>query len=172
MTNSNQNMTDTSPERVALLLDRMDITNVLCHYGSTIDRCSIDTSEDAFAFLADWLTEDVVVDYGVGGIHRGCDAWIAFVRQSAPLMGRTLHLYTNFIISVNDDTAHALFNVQATHIWAGESGPRFLIAGGTFEHDLRRTTSGWRIYHITLNAIFNNDPTGKLAELFPGVPSS
>jgi hypothetical protein len=43
-----------------------------------------------------------------------------------------------------------------------------LIAGGTFEHDLRRTESGWRIYHIVLNSFFNNDPTGKLAELFPG----
>jgi SnoaL-like domain len=172
MTNSNQNRTDTSPERLALLLDRMDITDVLCHYGSAIDRCSVDTSKAAFAFLADCLTEDVVVDYGVGGMHRGRDAWIAFVRQTAPHMGRTLHLYTNFIISVDNDTAHAIFNVQATHMWEGESGPRFLIAGGTFEHDLRRTAGGWRIYHIVLNAFFNNDPTGKLAELFPGSPPS
>ena len=44
--------------------------------------------------------------------------------------------------------------------------------GGTFEHDLRRTAGGWRIYHIVLNAIFNNDPTGELAELFPGPPQS
>jgi hypothetical protein len=49
---------------------------------------------------------------------------------------------------------------------------RRLIAGGTFENDLRRTSDGWRISHIVLNAFFNNDPSGKLAELFPQPASS
>lgn len=166
------NTFDTSPQRVALLLDRMDITDVLCQYGRAIDRCSVDTSDAAFTFLADCLSEDVVVDYGAGGQHQGRDNWIAFVRQSAPLMGRTLHLYTNFVIKVDGDIAHALFNVQATHTWEGDTVPRFLVAGGTFEHDLRRTDSGWRINHIVLNAFYNNDPSNKLAELFPAPPST
>jgi SnoaL-like domain len=172
MANEKQNRVDISTERLALMLDRMDITDVLCRYGSAIDRCSADQSDATFALLADCLSEDVVVDYGVGGMHKGLDAWIAFVRQSAPRMGRTLHLYTNFLINVDGDTAHAVFNVQATHTWESERGPRFLIAGGTFEDDLRRTANGWRISHITLNALYNNDPTGKLAELFPGAPPS
>jgi hypothetical protein len=171
MAQEQQNRLDTTPERLGLLLDRMDITDVLYRYGNAIDRCSVDQSDDTFSLLGSCLTEDVVVDYGVGGIHTGRDAWLNFTRQSAPHMGRTLHLYTNFLITVNGDEAHALFNVQATHTWGSATGPRFLIAGGTFENDLRRTPDGWRISHIILNAFFNNDPTNKLAELFPP-PSS
>ena len=108
MASEKHNMADISPERLALLLDRMDITDVLCRYGSIIDRCSVDQSDATLALLADCLTGDVEVDYGVGGMHKGLDAWIAFVEQSAPRMGRTLHLYTNFLINVDGDTAHAL----------------------------------------------------------------
>ncbi len=154
-----------------LLLDRTEITDVFYRYGRAIDRCSVDQSEAAFALLADCLTEDVVVDYGVGGIHTGRENWINFVKQTAPRMGRTLHLYTNVLVTVNGNTAQASCNVQATHIWEESNGPRFLIAGGTFENDFRRTPAGWRISKIVLNAFFNNDPTGKLAELFAGPPS-
>jgi len=172
MTQEQQNRVDTSPERLQLLLDRMDITDVFYRYGRAIDRCSVDQTEEAFTLLADCLSEDVVVDYGVGGIHTGRESWINFVKQAAPRMGRTLHLYTNVLVTVDADNAHANCNVQATHMWEDEGGPRFLIAGGTFENDFCRTSSGWRISKIVLNAFFNNDPTGKLAELFPGLPPS
>jgi hypothetical protein len=172
MTYEQQNRVDISAERQALLLDRMEITDVLYHYGRAIDRCSVDQTDETLALLAACLTEDVVVDYGVGGIHTGCENWVHFVRQIAPRMGRTLHLYTNVLIVVDGDQAHASCNVQATHVWEDATGPRFLIAGGTFEDDFRRTPTGWRISNIVLNAFFNNDPTGKLGELFPSPSSS
>ena len=167
-----QNRANTSPEGLALLLDRMEITDVFYRYGRAIDRCSVDQTDENLVLLADCLTEDVVVDYGVGGIHTGRDAWINFVRLSAPRMGRTLHLYTNVLVAVDGDTAHASCNVQATHMWEDGAGPRFLIAGGTFENDFSRTPTGWRINKIVLNAFFNNDPSSKLRELFPSPPSS
>jgi hypothetical protein len=172
MANEQQNRIDISPERLALLLDRMDIADVLYRYGKAIDRCSVDQSDETFSLLAGCLADDVTADYGPGGMYTGIDAWIAFVRQTASRMGRTLHLYTNLLITVDGDEAHLTCNVQATHMWESERGPRFLIAGGTFEDDLRRTRDGWRISHIVLNAYFNNDPTGKLAELFPSPASS
>lgn len=172
MTYEQQNRVDISPERLALLLDRMEITDVLYRYGRAIDRCSVDQTDETLALFAACLAEDVVVDYGVGGIHIGSENWINFMRQTAPRMGRTLHLYTNVLIIVNGDQAHASCNVQATHVWEGPIGPRFLIAGGTFEDDFRRTPTGWRISKIVLNAFFNNDPTGKLGELFPSPSSS
>jgi SnoaL-like domain len=172
MANQQQNNVDISPERMVLLLDRMDITDVLYRYGKAIDRCAVDQSDETFSLLASCLTEDVVVDYGPGGIHSGRDAWIAFTKQTASHMGRTLHLYTNPLVTVDGNEAHVTCNVQATHMWESERGPRFLIAGGTFEDDLRRTSDGWRISHIVLNAFFNNDPSGKLAELFPQPASS
>src|SRR5947209_12851399 len=145
MASEKHNMADISPERLALLLDRMDITDVLCRYGSIIDRCSVDQSDATLALLADCLTGDVEVDYGVGGMHKGLDAWIAFVEQSAPRMGRTLHLYTNFLINVDGDTAHAVFNVQVSHTWERERVLRVLITCGTFENDLRSTVIGMHI---------------------------
>lgn len=172
MTHEQQSRADTSPERLALLLDRMEITDVFYHYGRAIDRCSVDQTEETFALLADCLMEGVVVDYGVGGMYTGRESWINFVKQTAPRMGRTLHLYTNVLIAVDGDIAHASCNVQATHMWEDGGGPRFLIAGGTFENDFCRTSTGWRVSKIVLNAFFNNDPTGKLAELFPGPPPS
>lgn len=171
MTQEQQNRGNISPERLELLLDRMDITDVFYRYGRAIDRCSVDQSEETFALLADCLSEDVMVDYGVGGTYAGHENWINFVKQTAPRMGRTLHLYTNVLVTVEGDTASASCNVQATHMWEDRGGPRFLVAGGTFENDFRRTPGGWRISKIVLNAFFNNDPTGKLAELFAGPPS-
>lgn len=151
-----------------LLLDRMEVTDVFYRYGRAIDRCSVDHSEEAFAFLAECLTEDVVVDYGVGGRHVGRENWLNFVKQTAARMGRTLHLYTNVLVTVQGDRAQASCNVQATHVWEEAGGPRFLLAGGMFENVFTRTADGWRISQIDLHAFFNNDPSGKLAELFPG----
>lgn len=161
------NYGDSSPERLTLLLDQMEITDVFYRYGRAIDRCSIDQTEEAFALLADCLDEDVVVDYGVGGVHTGRETWINFVKNTAARMGRTLHLYTNVLVTLEGDRANANCNVQATHVWDEGGEPRFLIAGGMFENEFSRTSSGWRISKIVLHAFFNNDPSGKLAELFP-----
>ena len=60
MANEQQNRMDIPPERLALLLDRMDITDVLYRYGKAIDRCSVDQSDETFSLLASCLTEDVV----------------------------------------------------------------------------------------------------------------
>src|SRR5579863_5103133 len=125
MTQEQHNRINPSPERLALLLDQMEITDVFYRYGRAIDRCSVDQSEEAFARLADCLSEDVVVDYGVGGLHTGRASWINFVKQTAPRMGRTLHLYTNVLVTVEGDNAHASCNVQATHMWEDRNGPRF-----------------------------------------------
>ena len=172
MTQKQQNHGDPSAERLALLFDRMEITDVFYRYGRAIDRCSVDQTEETFALLAECLSEDVVVDYGPGGTHTGRENWINFVRHSAPRMGRTLHLYTNVLVTVEGDKAQASCNVQATHVWEDGGEPRFLIAGGTFENHFSRTSTGWRISKIVLHAFFNNDPTGKLAELFPGTTPS
>jgi hypothetical protein len=166
MTQHQYNQGDPSPERLSLLLDRAEITDVFSRYGRGIDRCSVEQSEEAFVFLADCLVEDVVVDYGVGGMHIGRENWITFVKSTAAHMGRTLHLYTNVLVTVEGDQAHASCNVQATHMWEEGGGPRFLIAGGMFENEFSRTATGWQISRIVLHALFNNDPSGKLAELF------
>jgi hypothetical protein len=105
MTNQQQNRMDISPERVALLLDRMDITDVLYRYGKAIDRCSVDQSDETFALLASCLTDDVVIDYGPGGIHKRS------YRQTGGVVCST-SLGLNLDFNADPPTTHARRNLD------------------------------------------------------------
>lgn len=116
--------------------DRADITEVLLRYATGIDRRDWETFRTAF-------TEDCVLDYGDIGSFSGVDAVTAFMDQSHAMAGHTMHRLSNFVITLDGDTATARTYVDGLILAADNASG--VNAVGFYDDDLVRTDQGWRI---------------------------
>jgi hypothetical protein len=150
------------------LLDREAVIEACYRYAAAVDATTRDQSDETFADYAGTMTEDCVVDYGAFGRFDNRDAWIEFARGLAARAGLSQHLYANFFVQVDGDTARATFNAQALHFW-GDRPPaeQLLVATAIFENRLRRTADGWRLTQVQPNIQFAHDPGGGAQRMFP-----
>jgi hypothetical protein len=105
----------TSPED---LVERQAVIDACYAYAAAVDRTAREPTDDAFVAYADTMTEDCVVDYGPFGRFESRDDWLAFARGLATRAGLCQHLYANFVVTIDGDTARAVFNAQALHFWS------------------------------------------------------
>ena len=163
-------MSGANDEQDALrhLLDREAVIEACYRYAAAVDATTRDQSDETFADYAGTMTEDCVVDYGAFGRFDNRDAWIEFARGLAARAGLSQHLYANFFVQVDGDTARATFNAQALHFW-GDRPPaeQLLVATAIFENRLRRTADGWRLTQVQPNIQFAHDPGGGARRMFP-----
>jgi hypothetical protein len=157
-----------SAESLEALVDRQAVIDACYAYAAAVDRTARDPSDDAFAAYAETMTEDCVVDYGPLGRFETRDEWIAFARGLAERAGLCQHLYANFVVTVEGETARAVFNAQALHFWADlPLSEQLLVAAAIFDNDLRRTQQGWKLTRVNPNIQFVHDPGGGAARMFP-----
>jgi uncharacterized protein (TIGR02246 family) len=103
-------------------------------------RC-VDTKDwDGYATA---VTEDVTLQTD-GGLQQGRDTVVASLSQSLAA-ATTVHQVHVAEITVDGDTAHAIFPMQDyVHMTFGES--TFTIRGfGQYHEDYQRTADGWRL---------------------------
>jgi len=161
-------MAGTDDPRIAALLDREAVIEACYRYAAAVDATARDQSDATFAAYADTMTEDCVVDYGPFGRFERRDDWIEFARGLASRAGLCQHLYANFFVEVDGDTAHAVFNAQALHFWGDQpAGEQLLVAAAVFDNRLRRTPAGWRLTQVQPNIQFAHDPGGGALRMFP-----
>ncbi len=150
------------------LADRQAVIDACYAYAAAVDRTARDHSDDAFAAYADTMTEDCIVDYGMFGRYESRDEWLAFARGLAERAGLCQHLYANFVVEIDGDTAHAVFNAQALHFWGDQPvGEQLLVGAAIFDNDLRRTRDGWKLTRVNPNIQFVSDPAGGAVRMFP-----
>jgi hypothetical protein len=150
------------------LLDREAVIEACYRYAAAVDATTRDQTDETFAEYADTMTEDCVVDYGPFGRFESRDAWLAFARRLAARAGLSQHLYANFFVQIDGDTARATFNAQALHFWADRPpAEQLLVATAIFDNRLRRTPDGWRLTQVQPNIQFAHDPGGGALRMFP-----
>ena len=133
---------------LAELVDRDAIQRVLVRYATSLD----DRDWDG---LAECFTEDAVADYGVGSFE-GVPAIVGLCRQMLEPLEISQHLLGSFEINVDGDTAHSRCYFHAQHSRPGLPDGQFLIVAGTYEDQLARSASGWRIRHRKLIATWRD----------------
>ena len=147
-----------STDAIRVLQDRLDITDVLYRYASTIDRFD-------HAGLRSVLADDLWAQYGNADPVIGGDAVAAWIGEAiAPVVWQH-HLLNVYHVDVDGDEARAL--VYHTSYQGFEDAPdtaKLLV--GRYHNELRRAGDGWKISRLVLEILWGEekaDTAGYLA---------
>jgi ketosteroid isomerase-like protein len=143
---------------VRALQDRMDITDVLYRYASTIDRF------DA-AGLRSVLADDVWAQYGNAEPVSGGDAVARWIGEATANVVWQHHLLSVYHVEVEGDLARALVYHTSHQVFDDAPDTAKLLVG-RYHNELRREHDGWRISRLVLEILWGEekaDAAGYLA---------
>jgi hypothetical protein len=131
---------------IRAIQDRIEITDVLYRYASTIDRFDHDG-------LRSVLADDVWAQYGNADPVSGGDAVASWIAEWNETVVWQHHLLSVYHVDIDGDhakalvyhTSHQLFEEDPEH-------PRLLV--GRYHNELGREDDGWRISRLVLELLW------------------
>jgi hypothetical protein len=139
------------------LQDRVDITDVLYRYASTIDRFDLEG-------LRGTLADDVWAQYGNADPVVGGDALTSWIGEMIADVVWQHHLLSVYHVDVGGDHAKALV-YHTSHQVFGEDPENAKLLVGRYHNELRREAGGWKISRLVLELLWGEvklDATGYL----------
>jgi hypothetical protein len=126
--------------RIADLLDRAEITELLTRYGHAIDSRQWDLLDSVF-------TPDATIDYSTSGAPKGpfpeIKAWLQSFLGRFPM---NQHMTLNSRIELDGDVATGRSYFFNPNSFPDETGTeRMIFVGGYYNDRFVRTPDGWRI---------------------------
>jgi hypothetical protein len=143
---------------VRALQDRMDITDVLYRYASTIDRFD-------YAGLRSVLADDLWAQYGNAEPVSGGDAVASWIAEATESVVWQHHLLSVYHVEVEGDRARALVYHTSHQVFEDAPDTAKLLVG-RYHNELRRVPDGWRISRLVLEILWGEekaDTAGYLA---------
>jgi hypothetical protein len=143
---------------IRTLQDRMDITDVLYRYASTIDRFHL-------AGLRRVLADDVWAQYGNAEPVSGGDAVASWIGEAIANVVWQHHLLSVYHVEVDGDRASALVYHTSHQVFEDSPDTAKLLVG-RYHNELRRESDGWRISRLVLEILWGEekaDAAGYLA---------
>jgi ketosteroid isomerase-like protein len=143
---------------IRALQDRMDITDVLYRYASTIDRFDLDG-------LRRVLADDMWARYGNAEPIEGGDAVARWIGDAIAGVVWQHHLLSVYHVDVGGDRASALVYHTSHQVFEDDPDTAKLIVG-RYDCELRREGDGWRISRLVLEILWGeekSDAAGYLA---------
>ena len=143
---------------IRALQDRMDITDVLYRYASTIDRFD-------YAGLRTVLAEDLWAQYGNAEPVSGGDAVASWIAEATESVVWQHHLLSVYHVEVEGDRARALVYHTSHQVFEDAPETAKLLVG-RYHNELRREHGGWRISRLVLEILWGEakaDAAGYLA---------
>ena len=143
---------------IRALQDRMDITDVLYRYASTIDRFD-------HAGLRSVLADDLVAQYGNADPVSGGGAVAAWIGEATANVVWQHHLLSVYHVEVDGDRASALVYHTSHQVFEDDPETAKLLVG-RYHNELRREHDGWRISRLVLEILWGEekaDAAGYLA---------
>lgn len=118
-------------------IDRQQIHYKLMLYSHGIDRCDID-------FLKQVFWPDGTCDYS--GEALNAYEWAANTVAGLSTMERTQHSVSNYLLTVDGDTAQCESYCTAYHLIKGEDGSLTdMVVGGRYLDQIEKRDGEWRI---------------------------
>ena len=150
-------MTDITA-RLARLLDRTDIWDVVIGYASAVDLRDWDR-------WASYLADCVQIRLGAVGSIDGREACKVFAASALADIGPTQHIITNPEITfISDDSVHVRSVLVTLHTVEEDGVYHSLQGFGFYYHDMMRTAEGWRIIRADVQILHSvGDPHGSAA---------
>jgi hypothetical protein len=149
---------DPSASAVRLLQDRMDVTDVLYRYASSIDAFDQ-------AGLRGVLADDLWARYGNADPVVGGDAVASWIGKYNATVVWQHHLLSVYHVDVDGDAAKALVYHTSYQVFEDAPDTAKLLVG-RYHVELRREPGGWRISRLLLDVLWGEertDATGYLA---------
>jgi hypothetical protein len=143
---------------IRALQDRMEITDVLYRYASTIDRFD-------HAGLRSVLADDVWAQYGNADSVVGGDAVAAWIGEATANVVWQHHLLSVYHVEVDGDRASALVYHTSHQVFEDDPDTAKLLVG-RYHNELRRDGDTWRISRLVLEILWGEaktDAAGYLA---------
>ena len=143
---------------IRALQDRMDITDVLYRYASTIDRFD-------HAGLRSVLADDLWAQYGNAEPVSGGDAVAGWIGEAIANVVWQHHLLSVYHVEVDGDEARALVYHTSYQVFEDDPDTAKLLVG-RYHDELRREPGGWRISRLVLEILWAEekaDAAGYLA---------
>ena len=143
---------------VRAIQDRIDITDVLYRYASTIDRCDQ-------AGLRSVLADDLWAQYGNAEPVVGGDAVASWIGEAIANVVWQHHLLSVYQVEVDGDDARALVYHTSHQVFEDAPETAKLLVG-RYHNELRREHDGWRISRLVLEILWGEekaDAAGYLA---------
>ncbi|HEX2312892.1 MAG TPA: nuclear transport factor 2 family protein [Thermomonospora sp.] len=133
------------------LADRADLIDLVSRYHHSLDARRFD---DAWA--RSLFTEDVVLDFPVGG-HEGVAGLAEFTTRFMGRWDRTHHHATDHLVTLDGDHATVVWNMLATHVHpAGSGAPGHFHLGARLDGATVRGPGGWRFRRLALRVIWTS----------------
>ena len=143
---------------IRALQDRMDITDVLYRYASTIDRFDLDAMRGV-------LADDVWAQYGNAEPVSGGDALASWIGEAIANVVWQHHLLSVYHVEVDGDRASALVYHTSHQVFEDDPDTAKLLVG-RYHNELRREHDGWKISRLVLEILWGEekaDAAGYLA---------
>ena len=136
----------TTDPGIRAIQDRLDITDVLYRYASTIDRFD---HEGLRATLAD----DITARYGNADPIVGGDEVAAWIGEAIATVVWQHHLLSVYHVEVDGDSAKALVYHTSHQVFANDPKTAKLLVG-RYHNELRREAAGWKISKLVLELLW------------------
>jgi ketosteroid isomerase-like protein len=141
-----------------VIQDRIDISDVLYRYASTIDKFDLDG-------LRDTLSDDLWALYGNAEPVIGGDAVAAWIGEAIEPVIWQHHLLSVYHVEVDGDDAKALVYHTSHQVFRDEPESAKVLVG-RYHNELRREAGGWKISRLVLELLWGEakiDATGYFA---------
>ncbi len=139
------------------LIDRTEITDHVLKYATGIDRHQWDLYRSIFA-------DQIMLDFsswsGEPPSMMPADDWVAGVRATLEPFDATQHVLTNFVISLDGDSATCTCYMAAHHHLVVDGNRQMHSIGGYYVHALERAGKGWLIHQTQLNVTWEMGDRG------------
>ena len=138
--------TTSTDAAIRAIQDRIDITDVLYRYASTIDKFD---NEGLRATLAD----DLTAQYGNGEPIVGGDVVAAWIAEAIATVIWQHHLLSVYHVEVDGDSAKALVYHTSHQVFEDDPKSAKLLVG-RYHNELRREADGWKISKLLLELLW------------------
>jgi hypothetical protein len=126
--------------------DRIEITDVLYRYASTIDKFDLEG-------LRGTLADDLWAQYGNADPVIGGDAATAWIAEAIAPVTWQHHLLIVYHVEVDGDDAKALVYHTSHQLFEDEPESAKVLVG-RYHNELRRESDGWKISKLVLELLW------------------
>jgi len=145
-----------SDEKLQLLLDEREITNLMLTFANSLDTGDWQAYGETFI-------EDGTFTI-LGQTRKGREAIMAGPARDLTKYDNLQHFSTNQRIQVNGDEATASSYFLAVHVPSAEQLDVHADVGGRYDYQLVRTEAGWRFADVKISVKWTGGTKFKLGD--------
>lgn len=130
------------------MTDRESIQQLVAIYARALDERDYETIANCFA-------PDASAEFtGFSGAMKGREAIDAHMKKALGPLATTQHMFTNFIIDIDGDSATLYCDAMGQHVTGTGEDAETYLSGGKYNAEMRCRQGRWEFQTLVANAIW------------------